>query len=278
MDAHWASMRVVTAGVGGTLWLWNLLDGSGVELGARGLGLGCIRCMAVDWSSGANDGGRALNGSDAGLLAMWDFATKRCTKVFDLTFGLISSLAVDWGKFRAFVGHGDSGLDLIALESGELITSITGHTCLVTAIAVEWSKARAVCGSGDGALVRWDVRRKEPLNVFRGHKGSISAIAADWTAEQVVSGSEDFHLRVWALRSGQCLRLFSGHMTPVRSLCVDWEAGMLVSGSAGGGVRLWEIRDGVGPGVEVKPETDVATGFENQAVNAVALRWFGAAE
>lgn len=271
LEAHWPSMRAVSGGGDGSVYLWDLSRGTGHQLGPSDGARSCIRTIAVQWdpsehltspgratSSAAQTSasltatapsltavsgfaGRALTGADSGRLAMWGFDSRRCEKVFNFRLGIIASLAVDWSKFRALVGHGDKGLDLMDLEAETRLRSFPGHACIVGAIAVSWSKASALCGSGDGTLSLWDLRKGSQVRTLKGHKGAVYAVSAHWSSMRGVTGSTDNVLYLWDLKQGECIRMLHGHAAPVQALSAAWEKGYLLSSSVDGSMRLWQI-------------------------------------
>mmetsp|Transcript_159196 Transcript_159196/g.296773 ORF Transcript_159196/g.296773 Transcript_159196/m.296773 type:complete len:377 (-) Transcript_159196:73-1203(-) len=277
LEAHWPSMRAVSGGGDGSVYLWDLATGTGHQLAPSDGVRSCIRTIAAEWepprterttspreragsatspsaslalASGGgstmlpacdSNRGRVLTGADSGRLAIWSLETHRCEKVLDFRLGIIASLAVDWTRLRALVGHGDTGLDLLDLEAGTRIRSLPGHKCIVGATAVSWSKAFALCGSGDGTLLLWDLRKGTQAKNLRGSSGAVSAVSAQWSSMRGATGATDGVVRLWNLHKGECLRALQGHAAPIQALAAAWDKGFLLSNSADGSIFLWRI-------------------------------------
>lgn len=99
LDAHWDTARVLSGAGGGALKLWDLGMGRLVEtlggtppLGGAGLNRNDMTSIAVDWEAS-----RALSGSIAGEMTIWDLETKE--------------------RLETWAGHG-SEIKCLALERG----------------------------------------------------------------------------------------------------------------------------------------------------------------
>lgn len=270
VDVDWQTGRVVATCGDGCLWLWKGLGlGTGIKLVSKGLRMGCMRALAVEWTNN-----RALTGSDTGRIALWEFTTCACKQVFPVRLGIVECLEVDWSRLRVMVGHGDGNVDIVDIEAGQLLTSLPGHTCVVKALCVNWAKKRAFCGSGDGALVYWDLSHGTPDRTFKGHKGGINAIAVNWDLRWVVSAADDCQLRCWSAKSGDCLSVFKGFTGPAKTLAVDWVGKAVLGGSSTGELVLWDFSAPGHPYILTDFDVDVGATAERSwhgSSTAVAL-------
>mmetsp|Transcript_75677 Transcript_75677/g.198437 ORF Transcript_75677/g.198437 Transcript_75677/m.198437 type:complete len:360 (+) Transcript_75677:83-1162(+) len=267
LDVDWAEMRALSGGGDGLLVLWDLTTGFNCELVLpEGVPRSPVRAIRCNWDDNKP---QALTGFDSGRLILWDLAERKCEKVMSVRLDLIASIDVDWAKRRVLVGHGDAGLDLVDLDSGERVRSYAGHTCIVAAIAVNWQKARALCGSGDGALVLWDLRKGSQMHTLLGHKGSITAVLAKWETQRGLSCSADTKIRLWNLKAGECLAVASAHETPVRSMVSDWNSSLMLTCSSDGQLYVWEVEDSKVIGPE---EIEAESREPSRAATAMSLK------
>ncbi|CAK8994848.1 unnamed protein product [Durusdinium trenchii] len=241
LDSHWPK-EAVSAAADGTIFHWNLEDGSGVELTPpEELLITCVRSLTADW----NEKRLAVSGNDDGYFVIWDLATHQSQKVLSCKVGMIFSICADWTKMRMLVGHGDNDLDLLSLKDGSRLKAYPVKHYLVTVIDVCWPKARALIGFDNGVLQIWGLPMAASQSSLKGHKGTITALSVQWKLKRAISGSQDKSVRLWNIQRSECIRIVSGHLTGLRSLCVDWDLGVALSSAWDGEMQLWEIADEV---------------------------------
>lgn len=241
IDLHWPK-EAISAAADGTVFHWNLEDGSGVELTPpKDFTNCCIRSVKVDW----NDKRLAVTGNDDGYFVIWNLKTHEAERVLSCKVGMILSVCADWTKMRMLVGHGDNDMDLLSLKDGSRLKAYPVKHYLVTVIEVCWPKARALVGFDNGVLQIWGLPMAASQSSLKGHKDTITALSVQWKLKRAISGSQDKSARLWNIQRSECIRVISGHLSGLRNLCVDWDLGVALSSAWDGEMQLWEIADEV---------------------------------
>lgn len=135
----------------------------------------------------------------------------------------------------------DGTLNLWRTDTGELISTLTGHTSEITGCALLPEGLAVSCSRG-GSLRIWDLRNLSLRGVLCSHEGAVLGVAAI-DARRVVSWSEDCTLRVWDIEEEREILVLRGHDRAVTACAVVGED-RLVSGSTDATVRLWSLEDG----------------------------------
>lgn len=241
LDLHWPK-EAVSAAADGTVFHWNLEDGSGVELTPPEDFLNCcIRSLRAEW----NEKRLAITGNDDGYFVVWNLTTHEAERVLSCKVGMIFAICTDWTKMRMLVGHGDNDMDLLSLKDGSRLKAYPIKHYLVTVIEVCWPKARALVGFDNGVLQIWGLPMAASQSSLKGHKDTITALSVQWKLKRAISGSQDKSARLWNISRSECIRVISGHLTGLRNLCVDWDLGVALSSAWDGEMQLWEIADEV---------------------------------
>lgn len=236
MECDWPSMRAASAGVSGSLHIWDLATNTGETIPLASSTKSPIRAMSAEWKSG-----RCLTGSEDGRLCEWDLNGKACKGIFRFRLGVIFAIAVDWARFRALICHGDKGIDHMDLEDGSWLRTLTDpYDNMWAALSVVWNKARALTGSMNGALRLWDVGKGSVVSKLVGHTAGICGLCLRWMRQRGVTTSMDKSCRVWDLEQGLCIATLL-HELPIRSLSVDWEADLALVGDSRGTIVLWAL-------------------------------------
>jgi WD40 repeat protein len=98
---------------------------------------------------------------------------------------------------HALVAGADRVLRLWALDSGEEIARLEGHTDEVLALDVADDGRTAVSGSRDGKLHLWDLGTGKLLQALDGHAGPVHGVRFAWDGKQVFSASTDGVVALW---------------------------------------------------------------------------------
>eukprot|EP00435_Cladocopium_sp_Y103_P045125 s673_g12.t2 len=221
----------------GTVFHWNLEDGSGVELTPPEDGdflNCCIRSLRAEW----NEKRLAITGNDDGYFVVWNLTTHEAERVLSCLLTaerhyLVTVIEVCWPKARALVGF-DNGV----LQS---LGSTASHA---TVEHSEHSYAQLNC-SVDASPRIWGLPMAASQSSLKGHKDTITALSVQWKLKRAISGSQDKSARLWNISRSECIRVISGHLTGLRNLCVDWDLGVALSSAWDGEMQLWEIADEV---------------------------------
>ncbi|KAK2184675.1 hypothetical protein NP493_257g02017 [Ridgeia piscesae] len=112
-------------------------------------------------------------------------------------------IAADWmpGGSQVISASWDRTANLYDAETGELITTLTGHDQELTNVCAHTSQKLVVTTSKDTTFRLWDFRDPSmKVNVFQGHTQHVtSAVFAG--GDKVISGSDDRTVKVWDLKN-----------------------------------------------------------------------------
>jgi WD40 repeat protein/uncharacterized protein YjbI with pentapeptide repeats/3',5'-cyclic AMP phosphodiesterase CpdA len=165
-----------------------------------------------------------------------------------------SGLAVSDALGLVAVPRG-SAVQLLDLDQGRPIRTLTGHTGPVSAVAFGSIGGQTVLatGSHDGTARLWDPVTGQALRpALTGHTGPVSAVAFGSIGGRSVlaTGSHDGTVRLWATVTGRPIDRTFRHTDAVLAVAlgqVDDEA-VLASSDRGGTLQLWDPATGVGIG------------------------------
>jgi WD40 repeat protein/nucleoside phosphorylase/uncharacterized protein YjbI with pentapeptide repeats len=228
---------VLSAGVDGTMLLWNANSGQALRVfeGHRG------RVRACAFSP---DGRWVLSAAADLTLQLWDASTGQMLRVFEGHQGAVSACA--------FSPDGRRILSAAADRTLRLWDTSTGQTMRVFECDINWLSACAFSPDGQGVLSAasegtlrlWDACTGETLQVFQGYQGGVSACVFSPDGSQVLSAAGDGKLWLWSASTGQLLREFEHHQGGVRACAFSPDGRWVLSGAGDGTLRLWDAGTG----------------------------------
>lgn len=131
-------------------------------------------------------------------------------------------------------GGMDTLVFLWDLRTGEVVTTMKGHSSQVTGLALD-GNGDIISSSMDCTLRRW--RDGNAVEVWEAHKVAVQTVLKLPSGE-LFTGSSDSTIKLWKGRT--CLHTFSGHADTVR--CLAQMPGMgILSASHDGTIKLWAL-------------------------------------
>ena len=239
------SGKLISASMDGTLRIWNYR-------------LSTPECVSV--LRGHTDGVLALH-LDGKLLAsgsadctvrVWDYERKEC-KVFRSHKDWVNAVRITGNGRWLFSGSDDTTIKLWDVESGDLVSTFTGHVgqvqCIIpvpsTMIPSETEDEPTsdglphyiVSSSLDNTIKLWHVPTGTCKKTLFGHVEGVWNLAAD--SLRLISGAHDKLVKVWDLEGGKCEHTLVGHGEAVT--CVGVCEERVFSGDEDGEVRVWDF-------------------------------------
>jgi len=263
---------IVSAGVDGTLRVWNA--GSGAPVRIIELDDGPATAIAVDDR-------RALSGHKGGTIVLWDLERAEKLGVFQLEPAAVTALsfagdadhfaaASETGAMSLFdirtpsaptlLSEGQDGAQAIAGSRylGLLASAGQDHSIRLWRTDTR-SLARTWRGQGDrpsvlemspggrslasgsitGTVRVWSTSSSRPQRSFRAHQGRVTSLAFAQGDRLLASAGEDGQVKLWDLRGGRGPRVLRGHAGPVRAVTFSADGRRLLSAGEDGVIRVW---------------------------------------
>ena len=263
---------IVSAGVDGTLRVWNA--GSGAPVRIIELDDGPATAIAVDDR-------RALSGHKGGTVVLWDLERAEKLGLFQLQAAPVTALsfAGDAEHFAAvsetgamslfdirapsvptMLMEGQDGAQAIAgsrslgllasagqdhsirlwrTETRSLARSWRGQSDRPSALEMSPGGRSLASGSTTGAVRLWSTSSSRPQRSFRAHQGRVTSVAFAFGDRLLASAGEDGQVKLWDLRSGRGPRVFHGHAGPVHAVAFSADGRRLLSAGEDGVIRVW---------------------------------------
>lgn len=139
---------------------------------------------------------------------------------------------------RILSGSDDNTLKLWCARSGEMLTTLSGHTGGVWSSQMTEDARVVVSGSTDRTVRVWEAETGNCVHTLTGHTSTVRCMALEGGV--VVSGSRDTSLKVWDVAEGRQTGNLTGHVAAVR--CVQLAGNRVVSGAYDYQVKVWDIR------------------------------------
>ena len=208
-------------------------------------------------------------GFDGGAIGIYEATTGQLKSSIMIPDGLDGPLAYSpTGKYVAFgeLKKVETGalekphvIQLLDVETGEIVRTLVGHTGRVTALAFSPDGKHLASGTSTGIVERfldkktnqpvtqrnadpiriWDVETGTLVKELSGHTGMIRFLAFYQGGQYLVSGSQDKTLKVWDVVRGEVVTTLSGHNSLIEAGAVSPDGKYLVSGGANL-VKIWE--------------------------------------
>ena len=184
---------------------------------------------------------RVIGGGDRGELSVWDTdGTRRATLPFHQ--GRIWSVAVDLQQARIASASDDHTIRLWNTETGQCLTTLTGHNNWVRTVAFSSHGRFLVSGGDDGSIRVWNTASGFCRRVLKHSDAWIRAVAFDPTnSRYLISGGDDQVVRRWDTKEEISYSL-AQHDHRICSVAYSPKGTMVASGSDDATVILYDIK------------------------------------
>jgi F-box/WD-40 domain protein MET30 len=202
------SGKLISASMDGTLRIWNYR-------------LSKPECLSI--LRGHTDGVLALHldgkllasGSADSTVRVWDYEKKEC-KVFRGHKDWVNAVRITGDGKWLFSGSDDTTIKLWHIESGDLVSTFTGHVGQVQCII--------------------------PVPSSMVSSESLSDSLSDGLPEYILSSSLDNTIKLWHVPTGVCKKTLFGHVEGVWNIAVG--SLRLISGGHDRLVKVWDAEAG----------------------------------
>ncbi len=201
---HPDGSRIASAGSDGTVRIWNAKDGTELRVFEASQLI-----TTVAWS---HDGHRVIFGGWDDTIHVCDPETgEELLKISD-RMGHVESIAVDpmgrwiasahWGTLDS---EGRGRVHLWDASSGQLVSTLTGHSGKVLTVAFDRSGKTLASGGEDQDIRIWNPENGELIQTLSGHLGAVKSVAFNDNNTRLASAGRDVNdrfVRVWDLSLG----------------------------------------------------------------------------
>lgn len=186
------------------------------------------------------DNGVFLTGDDRATLKLWNTVTGMELQSIPRTSSVLA-LSSD-GK-QLLYARGDN-LGVLNLESGRLLSTLSGHTNTVTCASLSPNDDMALSGSCDRSAIIWDMTKGSPLHTLVGHADEITSVAFAYEGKKVITGARDKQAKLWDAITGTEFLTLQGHTNGITSVAISPDSSMVLTGSYDDTAKLWNAHDG----------------------------------
>ncbi|WP_373534604.1 trypsin-like peptidase domain-containing protein [Microcoleus sp.] len=155
---------------------------------------------------------------------------------------VVSSLTLASAYFTT--GNSNGTISVWNFPSGQLKTTLQGHTESVNALASSADGNVLASGSDDKTVKIWNLETGAVIRTLSGHSGAVSSVAVSADGQFIASGSWDKTIKIWNAKTGELLRTLTGHSGLVNAVAISPDSKTLASGSKDGSIRLWNLATG----------------------------------
>jgi len=279
MAFHPDSRRLATAGYGGTISVWDIVDGSLVkslkghtawlhdlafspdgrslasasedktvilwdltseQATARLAGAGCVRGVAY-----SADGRHLAAARDDGTITVWDVAGGReLHKLSGHSAGALGVAFSPDGRLLASCGQ-DGTARLWNTAQGTALRTLVGHSQLVSSVAFSPDGETLATSGADRTIKLWDPATGRERATLTGHTAWATRVAFSPDGRRLVSVSDDITVRLWDMATAHEVRNLRGQTESyIRSLALSPNGRWFASGTINGQVKVWDATSG----------------------------------
>ncbi|HEY9602642.1 MAG TPA: WD40 repeat domain-containing serine/threonine-protein kinase, partial [Allocoleopsis sp.] len=146
------------------------------------------------------------------------------------------------GKWLAS-GNDDKTIRVWNLETGRVVSTLTGHSQSVKSVAFSPDGTMLASGSDDQTVKLWNLSNFQEIYTFSGHAHAVKSVAFSPDGNLLASGSWDKTIKLWNVQTGIAENTLAGHTLQVAALAFSPCDNILASASCDRTIRLWELRD-----------------------------------
>ncbi len=189
------------------------------------------------------DGNILAGGSSYGAITLWSVTDGTVIREIKKPDTVVECLSFSYdGKLLALGGHKRGDINILDVETGKEVFTITGHSRAVLSLTFFRKEKKLASAGKDGTIRVWDLNNNEKeIALFNSSAYSIS-ISSD--EKYLACGTEDKMVDIWALSTGQKIYSLTGHSEPVLSVSFSRDGKILASAGQDKKIILWDILRG----------------------------------
>lgn len=227
-----AGTSVATAGVDGSVALWDAADGA----------------LINRWQAHSSDvldlcfstSGNRL--ATAGLdreVKIWNLESFELLYVLTDHSDRVYSVQYSPGGDTLATAGADEEIRLRNAATGEPFAALTGHVNRVYSLAFSPDGQWLASGGQDRLIRVWHVATRRLHCELRGHAISIHSLAWSPDGRTLASASTDMTIRLWDIVTAEAKTTLEGHELPIQELAFSNDGRILASAASDQTIRLW---------------------------------------
>lgn len=201
---HPDSKRMLSAGVDGSVMLWNLNSGKQEKIASFSSE---VQSIAV-----SRQGDQIALGLREGLIITMDLASRRADTLYRSSGKQILALAYNKDGSILSGGELDGSVKVWNLDNAEMIIDLPGHDARITDIAFNQDSKLMASSSIDGKIYLWETENlnTQPI-VMEDNGGFVFSLAFSPDGRSIVTGStEENRLIARPTSTGQLAQMICG--------------------------------------------------------------------
>ncbi|MCC6796299.1 MAG: protein kinase [Candidatus Hydrogenedentes bacterium] len=200
------------------------------------------------------DGRSLLSWRSTGGIVLWNESYVQPARQLLPPDVKVLSLQFSNDSSRMCAGLKDGSAQILDVATGNVLTTLSGHTKAIDDIQFSSDNLLVATGSGDGAIGLWDAVAGKQLHVYVGHSAEASKIRFTKNDALLISCSSDTTVKAWQVKQVPVPQkiVLRGHTGGISRIAFspDGER-VLTVGQArppyeeDNTVRIWNCRNGV---------------------------------
>ena len=190
------------------------------------------------------DGRMVLTGADDDMAILWEVATGKEIRRFELHSDDVTSVSFSPDGRAALTGSHDRTARMWDVATGNELRRFEGHSSYVVSVVFSPDGRTVLTGSWDSTARLWEVSSGKELRRFEGHTDFVTSVCFSTDGRTVLTGGYDRTARLWDVVSGKQLRGFEGHESEVDSVAFSGDGRSILTGSRDNTARLWDAATG----------------------------------
>ncbi|PKO06675.1 MAG: hypothetical protein CVU41_06135 [Chloroflexi bacterium HGW-Chloroflexi-3] len=138
----------------------------------------------------------------------------------------------------------DFTIQIWNINTGQLITTLKGHTNSVTSLSFSPDGSILASSSSDKTIMIWNVESARLIKKVTGHSGEVFSVDFSPDGTQLISGSSDKTIRLWETEKFTVLNTFTESKSYVDSVKFSPNGKYFAAGSRNGEIRIYELETG----------------------------------
>lgn len=192
--------RIVTAGRGGDLVVWDSTTGQEIQL---------LPKPDTELYTAAFDaaGTHVLAAGSNNYMPLWSLGIPSLRS----QAGRLNDAAISPDGHMAVTAGEDGSIGIWDATNGVQLRLLRGHLGPVSALSYNHDGSLIASAGYDGTAKLWNSTTGGELRTLRGHTGAIRSVAWSPTEEQLVTASSDGTVRIWDAATGTEQSVFPNH-------------------------------------------------------------------